>query len=556
MTDEIPRRLEARRGYSVSYRGKTLLSLIDPAAQAERAVRAARIFSRTLYFCPSPLYGYGLDLLLRTMTADSALLCVESDPNLMAFSREALDPLLAGHPAARLAHSASAPEICAFVRREWGARRFRRLEVLRTGAAWQLHDELYAAMAAALEQDLARDWSNAMTLARLGRRFALNMVRNLHLLALAGDSARLAYGGAPLLVLGAGPSLDGALAALAGLTAGYADPATRPFRLLCVDTALSALRERNIRPDLVVALESQHWNLRDFIGAGGTGIPVAMDLSSLPATARAMGGPAYLFFTPWTPLRIFDRLRQADLLPAALAPLGSVGLTAVALALAAGSGPVVVAGLDFAYGPDAYHARSTPGHRDRLIRADRLGGLIDVGPAFRAGTRAAVGKGGAALRSDPVLSGYRDLFEREFGASARLFDLGTAGLPLGITRVDGPEAAGILTAPVAAPDGAAAAAAAQPGAPERIRRAGAFIRDERRRLADLRDLLSGARRDGADRLEQLLNDADYLWAHFPEYAATEAPRRTADLSFLKRVRAELDPFIKAFDLCLADLDRG
>ncbi len=83
MNDETPRKQEAPRGFSVFYKGKTLLSTVDPAAQSERVIAAAHKVPRTLYFCPSPLYGYGLVSFLEMMSADSVFLCVEADERLI-----------------------------------------------------------------------------------------------------------------------------------------------------------------------------------------------------------------------------------------------------------------------------------------------------------------------------------------------------------------------------------------------------------------------------------------------------------------------------------------
>jgi hypothetical protein len=79
-----------------------------------------------------------------------------------------------------------------------------------------------------------------------------------------------------------------------------------------------------------------------------------------------------------------------------------------------------------------------------------------------------------------------------------------------------------------------------------------FIREERESLARLRDMLSGAVQ--AEGLEGLLDRNDYLWAHFPDCAAREGQRPPAtDLSFLKRVRVEIEPALRLFDRGLEEL---
>ncbi|MDR2536863.1 MAG: DUF115 domain-containing protein, partial [Treponema sp.] len=308
-SEDAPRQIPARRGFSVFYKNKTLLSRIDPITQAERLVASLPVSGKTLYVCPSPLYAYGLASLLERLDADSAILCVEADEQLFTLAREAIGALNDSRLCLVFVGRGVAP-LRAFVKKRWGSRTFRRVDLLRLTGGWQLFPALYEELVVALQRDLLTDLSNAMTLARLGRLYIRNAVRNLPLLAhsLGFDAIAARFSDAPVLVLGAGPSLDAVLDRLAP------DPAvhtreTRPFRIVCVDTSLGALRARDIPPDLVVALESQHWNLRDFVGLGGWNAPLAMDLSALPATKDTLGGELALFATEWTPLGFFTRLK-------------------------------------------------------------------------------------------------------------------------------------------------------------------------------------------------------------------------------------------------------
>jgi hypothetical protein len=475
---------------------------------------------------------------------------VETDENLMALSLAVPGAPWEGNPSIRLVRTADAGALCAFVRKAWGSRRFRRVVALRFSGGWQLAPEVYEALAGALREDIAVDWANAMTVVKLGRRFIRNTVRNLPLIPHSRPLGGLCFGDAPALVLGAGPSLDRVLEGLAAAFGDLSGTRTRPFRIICVDTALGALKERDIKPDLAVALESQHWNLRDFIGLGSWEVPVAMDLSALPATSEVLGTDPCLFVTHWAPLRVFDRLEEAGLLPEAFPPLGSVGLTAAALARRLCGGPVVLSGLDFAFTDGAFHAKGTPGHRERLRGQTRLSGLINAAAAYRRGVVPARAKNGAPVRTDPAMRGYRDLFEREFAGERRFWDIDGPGLPLGIPALPLEEALALLgSAPVPRQD-AEGREREQPSMCEETRRdvLQGFMRREREALVELRGILTGAAGAPGDQLEKRLDDADYLWAHFPECAGAEGRRPPVeDLSFLKRVRAEIDPFIGFWD---------
>jgi hypothetical protein len=445
-----------------SHNGKTLLSGVDPAGKAEKIADAVTIADRTLYLCPSPLYGYGLERLLsrlagtnsardsnRNSARNSGVLCIEADPSLYALSKENFSAPLLDNPRLRLTNICEPSALCAFLRREWGPRFFRRVEVVRMSGGWQLFPALYDALAETLRQEIALDWGNAITLARLGRLYTRNMLRNLSLIPRCPSLEMGSFGGAPALVLGAGPSLDEALDALnARFGEALRAPETRPFRIVCVDTCLSALVERGIMPDLAVILESQHWNLEDFTGLCGRKIPAAFDLSALPRSGSVLAGGVLLFFTPWTELAIFQRLEAAGLLPVTFPPLGSVGLSAAAIARLLTRGTILAAGLDFSFSLDSYHARSTPGHKKKLRRQNRFTGLLNADASFGRAVFSAVSKTGGRVFSTPALRKYRDLFEREFSGTdggARFFDLAGDGLPLGIKTLSPEEAFDLLS---------------------------------------------------------------------------------------------------------------
>ena len=558
---------EGRRGFV--YRGKTLLSGIDPAGRADRTADAIPLADRTLYFCPSPLYGYGLGRLLQRLAAEapnSAVLCVEADAELYDLALKNRAPSLSADPKLRITDTCEAAALSALVRRSWGARVFRRLEMIRLSGGWQLFPDLYASLADALRREIAVDWGNALTLTKLGRRYIRNALRNLALIPRCPSIAGLSFGGDPVLVLGAGPSLD---PLLDGLAARFGEtlqnPQARPFKIICVDTCLPALRERNIRPDLAVILESQHWNLRDFIGSRGREIPAAMDLSALPASGRVLAGGVRLFVTVWTGLRIFGRLRAAGLLPASLPPLGSVGLCAVELARRLSRGTILSGGIDFSFTLDSYHARSTPGHEDKLRRQNRFQSLLNAAAAFGPAAVTAVSKSGRAVQSDPAMRGYRDLFEREFAADPRLFDLAGGGLPLGITTLS-PETAWEMLAETGAGEtgretpGHPGAAADQAALTERVR---LFLGEEKERITLVRAILTGGAEDPG-KLSALIDECDYLWAHFPDYAGAGGRRPGAEelasgspaaISFLKRLRAEIDPALSLIERTMGELER-
>jgi uncharacterized Rossmann fold enzyme len=549
--------------------GKTLLSGIDPVGRAERSANAVTVKDRTLYFCPSPLYGYGLACFLsrlETEAPDSAALCVEADGELYELTEKNIDPSLAANRKLRITNICDAGSLCAFVREAWGARAFRRIEILRLSGGWQLFPEVYDFLCESLRREIAVDWSNALTLAKMGRLYIRNVLRNLSLVSQFPSAGILSFGEAPVLVLGAGPSLDETLDALEIRRAKIlACPEALPFKIICVDTCLGALKERNIIPDLVIILESQHWNIKDFLSCNGWSVKAVVDLSSLPASTNILSGEKFLFFTPWTKLKIFERLKDAGLLPVVIPPLGSVGLTAVELARRLTTGKIICSGLDFSFTGDKYHARSTPGHRALLNSQNRLRRIFNPA-AYNQYSIAAVSKAGLSVYTNPAMKNYRDLFEQEFGGDSRIFDIQGSGLPLGIKTLSLEEAAGLLVNLTAKNtinqkhcensinifSGQAKIITQRHKDTKEEKREEckkdeliSFFENEKKRLEDLRSLLTGEAAADNERLVVLIDECDYLWAHFPDFAGGRRPE-LSDISFLKRLRTEIDPMLKIF----------
>jgi len=544
--------------------GKTLLSGIEPVRRAERLADNVPVKDKTLYFCPSPLYGYGLARLLLRLEAEapnSAILCIEADGELYELSKKNIELSVAANKMLRITNICEAENLCAFIDRSWGCK-FRRLAPIRFTGGWQLYPELYDSLYAAIQKEIITNWSNAMTITKLGRLYMRNALRNLPLLSRFPSIAGLSFGEAPVLVLGAGPSLDEFLDSLEKhfpqtLRSNElpSSPSSRPFKIICADTCLGALKDRNIIPDLVVILESQHWNLRDFIGCRSMEIAFAMDFSALPQSGELLCGKKYLFMTPWTPLRIFERLKQAGLLPAVIPPLGSVGLTAVELARRLSRGKIICAGLDFSFTADKYHARSTPGHRSKLNTQTRLGGILNTA-AFDPASFAALSKSGIPVRSNPSMQNYRELFEREFAADPRLFDISGSGLPLGLKTLSIDEAmdSKFFTQRRKCAEGAKEEEREMNSSlpsclHEKESKLAAFLGSENKRLEELKNILTGEASavPAHERLNVLINECDYLWAHFPDCAAGSRPaleeitaNSPAAISFLKRLRTEID----------------
>jgi len=414
------------KGLTVLHRGKNLYSPLEPREAARRRAASAPLQDRSLVLVPGLGLGYGLEVLLQRLPPGSRVLCVEADPALAALASSARAELPRDGRLKVL--EASSPERAAAAAGELGWHRFRRVQVVVLCGSYYLDRAGYDAMRRRLEEELRQFWQNRLTLAHMSGLWLRNLFANLVTLA-EGDPPPVLEQTRPVLVAGAGPSLEAAL------------PLIRRFRarltVLCVDTALPVLAEAGAAPDWVYALDAQHYNLEDFLPYRDPSLCLLCDLSSNPVALRLF--PRRLpFATRFHPLALFERLSAAGLLPPELPPLGSVGVTAVRAALELTAGPVLLAGLDFSYPGGATHARGAPSHRRDLAACMRLrpAGMRPFEAVAGRPQLRLKGKGGRPVLTDLVLRSYSLQLQGFASRGGRVFDLGEEGLETGAPRLD------------------------------------------------------------------------------------------------------------------------
>ncbi len=352
----IPAPLQSWKGRRVRSSGD------DPSAAARKVPESPR--SGSLFFVPSPLEGWGLDVLLDRLPDDSAVVVFENDPELEAFLAEAQTHVLGTRlKDPRLFRLRTDTE--AAVQELFSAlplSRLRRVEFVPLNGAWLAHSARYRDILQRLEEGVRRWWSNRVTSMHLGRLWVKNLFDNL-------VSPRFSlepwphWGTDAVLVCGAGPTLDKALP--------WIHAHRERLRIVAVDTALGALRPWSIVPDAVVAVESQHANLDDFSGWTGKSVTLFADLTSFPAATRVFAQPPCWFVSEFAPLRLWSRWPKWGSVPV-LPPLGSVGVLAAQIGWTVTRGPVILAGLDFSYLAGKSHARGTPPLEAVLRSSSRL----------------------------------------------------------------------------------------------------------------------------------------------------------------------------------------
>jgi hypothetical protein len=401
-------------------------------------------------------------------------------------------------------------------------------------AGTQFHSDFYAKVHQSADAAIARFWKNRLTLMRFGKLFSRNLFRNL---ARLPDCKPLPLRciTKPILVLGAGTSCDEFL-----LNCREKRLDWRRYFVVAVDTALPPLLNMGITPDLVIQLECQFAIEQAYYTAAGKSVPLAFDLASRPAVFSKLSGDKYCFLSAFTDASFIER--AALLSPLVLPPLGSVGIAALWLALrfrASDTVPVFVCGLDFAYPAGKSHCRASPAHTQFLRTINRLKS-DGMQSTFSVQSARVCGKNGAALYSEPALLGYRDSFAALFAGAAALYDVGNTGLALGIPQATVRDVENATNSAPIAPS------LTHPTPIASAKAIGHYYKEEKSALEEIRLILTGEQSGGAadSRLHTLLCEREYLYLHFPDGDKFPHDAMCADLSFLKRVRGEIDVFLK------------
>jgi hypothetical protein len=487
-------------------KGRLLYPERGPSRFARRMAEVALDESRRsgparLVLVLSPGLWYGVAELLAGLPADGALLCLETDPELASLSLARMPEALRSD---RRVGFVSERNPRAWVEAATRLGRFRRCLPVRLSGGADLDQQSYRDAAFVLDEDFSAYWRNRASLAAMGRLWVRNIFRNLSRLEETEARSLRPISGATI-VCGAGPSLETALP----LVAQHRDK----LFVVAADTAAGPLALAGIVPDLVVCLEAQVWNLRDFLPLDGAEFALLADLSSHPSSFGIPGSVNSVSIVRIFEGALMDRLRGLGLPALDLPPLGSVGVQALHVASRLGADPLFVAGLDFAFEPGKTHARGSPALLSDLATASRLSppGSRPLAASFREGVRPAKGEGSL---TDPVLSRYAAQAAEELAFSgARVFDLrGGFGLPLGAEVLDLVSANRLLgELPSREPwrrgerDGGDAAA-----------RAREFLAAESERLLALERMLRGGSRPDESALLGALAELDYLLWPMPD----------------------------------------
>ena len=544
--NEKPCLVNTPQGFSVLYRNKLLYSKYAPQKAVCQAVENLTVLPGTLFLCCSPVLSYGLSELLSKLDDSSICLLCEFDAELSAFSKAQFSPEQNNKmkKAARL----TLPELQnlpvllnepSFTTAEgvqlFPAGTFKRVVRIDFSAGVQLHNELYDQLSAACTNAIMTFWANRMTLVKFGRKYSQNFFKNLKLLPHT-TPVQSFFGtvSKPIIVFGAGESAEEGIKMMK-------NAALSSYFVLCADTALQPLLAGGIEPDGVFVEEAQTIIKKAFIGTQDSRTQIFAGLSAVPHLDKIKQPEKLSFFTTFYTKAEFIKSMQAQgILPPANEPFGSVGLTAVYYALKFRSYeevPVYLYGLDFSYSAGKTHTKGTLAHIERLLQNTKLRPAANYSASFGALAEAVIGKNGSKVYTTRTLKNYANLFTGLFAGTKNLFDAGSSGLELGLEHKI-PETNSDLIKHTKNKAGLFS--------PSQYSAIKEYFYSERKSLEKLRDLLTGKielpPEERNARITKLAAPREYLYLHF-----ADGIRFSTELSFLKRIRTEIDFFLKIIE---------
>ena len=233
-----------------------------------------------------------------------------------------------------------------------------------------------------------------------GWHMLANSLLNLDRLAMEHtvDELRNTAAGRPVVVVGAGPSLDKCI----GELAAHRDRAV----IVSCDGAWSTLAHAGIVPDFVVSTDDTEKTWRFFANAEGpqSQVPAVCLLQSNWSVVRYHRGP--LFFCRST--SALDQAIDRFVRPVPVLDSGHcVGHAALELAVLLGGSPVILTGFDLAYDGDRFH----PEHMPVPYFHDH--------PPHEKNIMTVPGRDGRALKTDLSMVLYLKEFEKRIAALNR-----------------------------------------------------------------------------------------------------------------------------------------
>ncbi|WP_147634560.1 6-hydroxymethylpterin diphosphokinase MptE-like protein [Treponema pectinovorum] len=542
---EKPCLIDVGQGFSVLYRQRYLYSKYAPQKSILQTISEISILDESLILAFSPCLWYGIEGLVDKISEKSFIVGIEEDENLFNLALQKLQEIEIVFPKMKAQIFLCHPyEFENLIKKLPNLKRAISIEM--SGGVFFNKDK-YSNIFLFAQDFISSFWKNRVTLVKLGRLFCKNFFKNLKKNPTENPiPAHPNIFNRPFLIFGAGESAEAFIKKIDSKTL---DRCT----IFAVDAALSLLVKHKIKVDFAIAVEAQVAIEKAYIGLRESleNTILLSDLSSRPSIINLFNKTLY-FYSEFDDAQFFKKLEDKKLLPPKITPLGSVGLTAVELALFMRKDeevPIFVAGLDFSFSPGFTHARGTPAHIQRLINTNRLVPVENFTAAFKIDSKRVQGKNSEVI-TDTALLNYAKLFRGYFASKKNLFDAGEKGLSLNLPFASTQFIDSICKSIPPKKDfefNCLFKTEKNDSISQSKKNLDYYLKNEIKSLNRIKELLSkgeNANPKPLPSLEQeltnLLECREYLYLHF----ADGYKFSVKDTSILKRIRNEIDFFLK------------
>lgn len=544
-TERTPCFVQTQQGVSIEYQGKYLYSKYNPSKNIELFISNLQILPGTIFLCCSPTLNYGIESLLNKISDNCLLVLCEKDPELYKITSSYYYDKYAENKNIILPtfeELYNLPSI--FNEKKFifsdnkiiNSGNFKRVLRIDFSAGTQFNHSFYNELELACINSIKTFWVNRVTLTKFGRKYSHNYFRNLANLPYTTPiSNYFSNVTKPIIVCGAGISLND----------GINDfiKAKENFFILAVDTAANYLIKNNIIPDGIFIEECQNVILKSFFEINNSKqCKIFAGLSSINNLSNYISDYKQLsyFFTEYSKSDFFNELKNSIFFPPSNPPFGSVGLTTVYYALKfrqSDNIPIYIYGLDFAYPTGITHVKNSLANKNLIINSNKFSSLANFAASF-----INTDKISDNFYTTPVLKNYADLFKNYFSKCKNLFDSRKFGIDLNLEKKL-PEICTIKADSLHINY-------FDTNVQKSLKN---YFEKEIDALNLVKDIFTNKKTfDSKEKTEQniynLLYNREYLYLHFIDgYQLSLKP------DFLKRIRTEIDFFLKDFERLIKEL---
>lgn len=536
---EEPCLVDTRQGFSVSYKNKLLYSKYNPKKSIEEIVESYKILEGTLILCISPILEYGLEELAKKLPKNCLMIGCEADKKLFKFAEEKTKNLSCSKEKKfilldykelfdlPLKLNKEQNSLTGFNFLKPGF--FKRVIKIEFSAGSIFYKDFYERLFMACRDSVSQFWKNRVTLIKMGRKYSSNIFKNL---SFTSKNQALPQINKPIVVCGAGES--------ALETLKYVKPIQDKLCIIATDVLLPTLKELNMCADYAVCEEAQAIIANAFTGCKNNFKTLICSLSSCASIPKKNDSLFYLSI--FCESNFLNRIKSKNFTVSELPPLGSVGLSAIYLALLIRGSkdvPIFFSGMDFSFSLGFSHVKLSMHDKKRRSISYRLEPFYFVPTALPQTCLKTIGKDGKYVFSSKIMLSYAELFRYTFSKSENLFDCGKTGISLGIKQTSIEKIREYFYTEKSLQDTYFKSAKKNEQGENWID----FLKEELAALSRLKNILTGKKvipqKDVDATIMSILKQREYLYIHFPDGYAPSCEKQ-----FLNRVRIEIDYFIK------------